>query len=227
MGSVSSMLSQYYNRDAFQRVIFTESHDADSNGAQRLPEMISPGDPWSWWAKKRSTLGAVIVLTAPGIPMLFMGQELLAGGWFDDDKMLDWSNAWRFSGITQLYRDLIHLRRNWFNTTRGLRAQNVNIFHVNDTSKVIGMHRWDVGGIGDDVVVVFNFANLAYSSYQLGFPRGGTWRVRFNSDASVYDAYFGNWPTFDIDANGDGMHGMPASSTISIGPYTALIFSQD
>jgi len=227
MGSVSSMLSQYYNRDAFQRVIFTESHDADSNGAQRLPEMISPGDPWSWWAKKRSTLGAVIVLTAPGIPMLFMGQELLAGGWFDDDKMLDWSNAWRFSGIKQLYRDLIHLRRNWFNTTRGLRAQNVNIFHVNDTSKVIGMHRWDVGGIGDDVVVVFNLANLAYSSYQLGFPRGGTWRVRFNSDASVYDAYFGNWPTFDIDANGDGMHGMPASSTISIGPYTALIFSQD
>src|SRR5690349_1402724 len=76
-----------------------------------------------------------------------------------------------------------------------LRAQNVNAFHVNDTSKVIAMHRWDVGGPGDDVVIVFNFGNQAYSSYELGFPRSGTWRVRFNSDAGVYDAYFGNWPT--------------------------------
>src|SRR5579862_6984294 len=225
MGAVSSMLGQRYN--AFQRVVFTESHDADSNGSQRVPEMISPGDPWSWWAKKRSTLGAAVMLTAPGTPMLFMGQGFLAGGWFNDDKMLDWSDAWRFSGITQLYRDLIHLRRNWFNTTRGLRAQNVNVFHVNDTSKVIGMHRWEGGGPGDDVVLVFNFGNQAYSSYALGFPRGGGWRVRMNSDAAVYDAYFGNWPTFDIDASGVGMHGMPVSGNISIGPYTAVIFSQD
>jgi 1,4-alpha-glucan branching enzyme len=89
------------------------------------------------------------------------------------------------------------------------------------------MHRWDVGGPGDDVMVVFNFANQGYSNYELGFPRGGTWRVRFNSDASVYDAYFGNWPTFDTDANGVGMHEMPTSASIRIGPYTALMFSQD
>lgn len=132
-----------------------------------------------------------------------------------------------FSGVTQLYRDLIRLRRNWFNSTRGLQAQNVNVFHVNDTSKLIAMHRWDVGGSDDDVVVVLNFANQAYSSYELGFPRGGTWRVRFNSDASVYDAYFRNWPTFDTVADGVGMHGMPTNASISIGPYTALIFSQD
>jgi len=56
-------------------VIFAESHDADSNGAQRVPEMIWPGKAESWYAKKRSTLGAAVVLTAPGIPMLFMGQE--------------------------------------------------------------------------------------------------------------------------------------------------------
>jgi 1,4-alpha-glucan branching enzyme len=227
MNSVSSMLAQRYNGNAFQRVVFTESHDADSNGSQRLPEMISPGDPSSWWAKKRSTLGAAMMFTAPGIPMLFMGQEFLLGGWFDDNKMMDWNNAWRFSGITQLYSDLIHLRRNWFNTTRGLRAQNVNAFHVNQSNKVIGMHRWEVGGPGDDVVVVFNFGNQAYSSYELGFPRAGRWRVRFNSDAGVYDAYFGNWPTFDTDANGVGMHGMPASANVSIGPYTAVIYSQD
>jgi 1,4-alpha-glucan branching enzyme len=227
MFAISSMLTQRFNGDAFQRVIFTESHDADSNGAQRLPEMISPGNAWSWWAKKRSTLGAAALLTAPGIPMLFMGQEFLAAGWFDDNRMLDWTNAWRFGGITQLYRDLMHLRRNWFNNTRGLRGQNVNVFHVNDLSKLIGMHRWDSGGQGDDVVVLLNFSTQGYPSYELGFPQGGTWRVRFNSDASVYDAFFGNWQTFDTAANGAGIQGMPFSASISIGPYTAVILSQD
>jgi len=159
--------------------------------------------------------------------MVFMGQEFLAAGWFDDDRILDWTNAWRFAGITQLYRDLVHLRRNWFNNTRGLRAQNVNVFHVNNVNKVIGMHRWDIGGPGDDVVVLLNFSNQAYSNYVVGFPRGGAWSVRFNSDASVYDAFFGNWPSFDAVASGVGMHGMPASASISVGPYTAVIMSQD
>jgi 1,4-alpha-glucan branching enzyme len=227
MNTVAAMLSQRFNADAFQRVIFTESHDADSNGAQRLPEMISPGNAWSWWAKKRSTLGAAALLTAPGIPMLFMGQEFLASGWFDDDRILDWSNAWRFAGITQLYRDLIHLRRNWFNNTRGLCSQNVNVFHVNNTDKLIGLHRWDVGGAGDDVVVLLNFANKGYSSYQIGFPRNGMWRVRFNSDSSVYDAFFGNWSSSDTPANQPGLDGMPNGASIGIGPYTAVILSQD
>lgn len=227
MNVVASMLSQRFNADAFQRVIFTESHDADSNGAQRLPEMISPGDGWSWWAKKRSALGAAAVLTAPGIPMLFMGQEFLATGWFDDDRMLDWSNAWRFSGITQLYRDLIHLRRNWFNHTRGLTAHNVYVFHINNTDKIIGMHRWDTGGPGDDVVVLMNFANRGYNDYRVGFPRSGTWRVRLNSDSNAYDAYFGNWPTYDTSTDGPSMDGMPVSASIGIGPYTAVVLSQD
>ena len=200
------------------------SHDEVVHGKNSLLHKM-PGDLWQQFANLRLLLA--YQYAHPGKKLLFMGQEFLAGGWFDDDKILDWSNAWRFSGITQLYRDLIHLRRNWFNTTRGLQSQNVNVFHVNDTSKLLGMHRWDAGGPGDDVVVVLNFANEAYSSYQLGFPRGGTWRVRFNSDANVYDAYFGNWPTFDTEAGGVGMHGMQASASVSIGPYSAVILSQD
>ena len=219
--------SQRFNADAFQRVIFTESHDADSNGAQRLPEMIWPGNAWSWWSKKRSTLGAVAVLTAPGIPMLFMGQEFLASGWFDDDRMLDWSNAWRFAGITQLYRDLIRLRRNWFNNTRGLRGQNVNVFHVNNTDKLIAMHRWDTGGAGDDVVILLNFSNRAYENYRIGFPRSGMWRVRFNSDSGAYDAFFGNWASYDTMADFPGLDNMPCSANVGIGPYSAVVLSQD
>jgi len=227
MNAVRDVIAQKYNGSAFERVIFTESHDADSNGAQRVPEMIWPGNAASWFSKKRSTLGAAVVLTAPGIPMLFMGQEFLTPGWFDDDAPLDWSNAVTFAGIVQLYRDLIRLRRNWFNNTRGLRGQNVNVHHVNNQDKVIAFHRWDQGGNGDDVIVVLNFANRGYAGYTVGFPRGGRWRVRFNSDWNGYDASFDDWLSYDTDANGPPQDFMPVSGNVGLGPYSAILLSQD
>src|SRR5947209_6983973 len=143
MNAVREALAQNFNNSAMERVIFTESHDADATtyGGRRVPELISPGLADNWFAKKRSTLGATAVMTAPGIPMIFMGQEFLAWGKFEDDKELDWANGARFAGITQLYRDLIHLRRNWFNNTRGLRGPHVNVHHVNNQDKLIAFHR--------------------------------------------------------------------------------------
>ena len=229
MNAVSGSIGQKFNGNAWERVIFTESHDADSStyGGKRLPELISPGQADSWFAKKRSTLAAAALMTAPGIPMLFMGQEFLSWGQFDDDRQLDWSNATRFPGIIQLYRDLIHLRRNWFNNTRGLRGQNVHVHHLNNSDKVIAYHRWDQGGNGDDTVVVLNFANRSYSSYHIGFPRSGRWRVRFNSDWNGYDGFFGNWASYDTDASGLPQDSMPTSADIGLGPYSAIILSQD
>jgi len=228
MGAVAGVVAQTYNGNAFERVIYTESHDADSNGQARVPEMIWPGNAASWYSKKRSTLGAVVVLTAPGIPMLFMGQEFLEDGWFHNDPQeLDWSKATTNAGIVELYRDLIHLRRNWFNNTRGLRGQSTNVFHINKGDKVLAFHRWDQGGAGDDVVVVLNFANRSYGSYTIGFPRGGRWHVRFNSDWNGYSADFGNWSSYDTEADGAPMDGMPFSANVGLGPYTAIVLSQD
>jgi 1,4-alpha-glucan branching enzyme len=228
MAAVAGVIAQMYNGSAFERVVYTESHDADSNGQARVPEMIWPGNAASWYSKKRSTLGAAAVLTAPGIPMLFMGQEFLEDGWFHNDPQeLDWSKETTNAGIVQLYRDLIHLRRNWFNNTRGLRGASTHVFHVNNADKVVAFHRWDQGGAGDDVIVVLNFANRSYGSYSLGFPRGGRWRVRFNSDWTGYSPDFGNWFSYDTDANGGPVDGMPFSGNIGLGPYTAIVLSQD
>ncbi len=227
MYSVSNVIGQNYNNDAFQRVIYTESHDTASNKGQRIPETISPGKADSWYAKKRSTLGAAVVLTAPGIPMLFMGQEFLSWADFDNTKPLDWSHANTFSGIVRLYRDLIHLRRNWFNNTRGLRGQNTHVHHINNTDKVIAFHRWDQGGNGDDVIVVVNFGNRGYQNYTIGFPRSGHWQVRFNSDWNGYDASFENWFSDGTDANGPPQDVMPTSGNVGLGRYSAIILSQD
>jgi 1,4-alpha-glucan branching enzyme len=228
MYALRDVVGQYYNGDAFQRVIYTESHDADSNGQARVPEMIWPGNAGSYFSKKRSTLGAALVFTSPGIPMIFMGQEFLESGYFHNDPQeLDWSKANTNSGILQLYRDLIHLRRNWFNNTRGLRGQHVNVHHTNNGAKVLAFHRWDQGGSGDDVVVVLNFTNQGYASYSIGFPRGGRWRVRFNSDWNGYSADFGNWFSYDTEAGGGASDGMPVSGNVGLGPYAAIVLSQD
>ena len=96
-----------------------------------------------------------------------------------------------FSGMVELHRRLIHLRRNWDNNTRGLRGGNVNVFHVNPEG-VIAFHRWDQGGPGDDVVVVANLSNRRWDSYNVGFPREGTWYLRFNSDCQGYAPEFTN-----------------------------------
>jgi len=74
-------------RRPFQRVIYSESHDEVANGKARVATEIDPHDPDSWCAQKRTTLAAALVLTAPGIPMLFQGQEFLEDGWFQDSVL--------------------------------------------------------------------------------------------------------------------------------------------
>jgi 1,4-alpha-glucan branching enzyme len=227
MWSVRDAITHSFNGgQATKRIIYTESHDEVANGQQRLPEMIWPGNASSWASKKRSTLAASIAFTSPGIPLIFQGQEFLEDGWFTAEDPLDWQKAHNYSGITQLYRDLAHLRRNWKNNTRGLRGNNVNVFHINTNDKVIGYHRWDAGGPGDDVVVVANFSGRWLQNYRVGFPRNGLWYVRFNSDWTGYSNNFGNTRTLDTSANDGAQDGMGQSASFEIGPYSAVIFSQ-
>ena len=229
MGAICGVISQRFNSNAFQRVVYTESHDevAASAGQARVPELIWPGNADSFVSQKKSTLAAALVFTAPGIPMIFMGQEFLEWGSWSDANPLDWSKAERFAGIRDLYRDLIRLRRNWYDTTRGLKGHNVNVHHVNQPDKLLAFHRWDKGGARDDVVVLANFSDRSYANYTIGFPRGGSWRVRFNGDWSGYSPAFTNASSFDTWASDSGADGMPYAGSVGVGPYTAVILSQD
>jgi 1,4-alpha-glucan branching enzyme len=225
--AVRDAIYNRYNGDAFQRVIYTESHDesAASSGKTRLVDAIAPGDAGGWYAKKRSTLGAALLFTSPGIPMICQGQEINEWIPFGDQNRMDWRKLDWFPGINLLFRDLIRLRRNWFNNTRGLRGQHVKVFHTGD-DRVIAFHRWENGGPGDDVVVVANFSNRGFQYYRIGFPRPGQWWVRFNSDWRGYSPDFGNFFSYDTVADASGLHGMPYSGNVGVGPYSAIILSQ-
>jgi 1,4-alpha-glucan branching enzyme len=213
--------------DAFKRVIYTESHDEDANGSARVPEEIWPGYADSWASKKRATLGSAIVLTSPGIPMLFQGQELVEGSWFNDEDGLDWSLRHRHAGLLRLHRDLISLRRNTVDVSRGLRGPHVEVHHVNTGSGVLGWHRWLEGGPRDDVLVLANFSTNAYPDYHVGVPRPGRWRVRFNSDWDGYDPEFETVDSLDADSEPVVHDGFPQRIGIGLGPYSAVILSQD
>jgi 1,4-alpha-glucan branching enzyme len=227
LGAVAKAIESRYDLDVFRRVIFTESHDEVANGRARVPEEIWPGKVDSWFSKKRSTLGSALVLTSPGIPMIFEGQELLEDRWFQDKVPIDWSRAEDEHGILRMYRDLIALRRNLLGVTRGLCGQNVHIYRYDDGAKIIAFHRWDKQGPTDSVVVVVNMTNQNCDGYLIGFPRAGLWKTRFNSDSYSYGPNFANHPTPDVDAHEEEVDGLPCSGKISIGPYTAVIFSQD
>jgi len=226
-GEVGKAIEHRYDEDVFKRVIYTESHDEIANGRARVPEEIWPGKVDSWFSKKRSTLGAAIVLTSPGIPMIFQGQELLEDRWFQDKDPIDWSRVEGENGILSMYRDLIALRRNRSGVTRGLCGQNIRIYHVNNEAKIIVFHRWDEQGPTDSVVVVVNMTNQNRDGYVIGFPRAGLWKTRFNSDSYNYGPNFANHPTADVEAREEESDGLPCSGEIGIGPYTVVIFSQD
>ena len=99
--------------------------------------------------------------------------------------------------------------------------------HVNKKDKVLGFHRWDRGGPGDTIVAVLNFANKLYENYEIGLPHGGTWKVRLNSDSSLYDASFGNVVCENIKAVKRGMDGVPFKGKINCAPYSFLILSSE
>lgn len=227
LSAVCRAIEHRYDLDAFTRVIYTESHDEVANGRARVPEEIWPGQVDNWFSKKRSTLGAALVLTSPGIPMLFQGQEFLEDRWFHDQDPVEWSRAEEQGGILSMYRDLIALRRNLAGITRGLCGQEVHIFHFDDAAKILAFHRWAEQGPGDSVIVVVNMTLQSREGYTIGFPRAGLWKARFNSDSYNYGPDFANHPSPDVEAQEGEFDGLPCHSQISIGPYTVVVFSQD
>jgi 1,4-alpha-glucan branching enzyme len=227
MATVAHALRHHYNGDPFQRVIYTESHDEVANGKARIPHEIAPDDNSHWAAQKRATLGAALVLTAPGIPMLFQGQEFLQGEWFQDTVPLDWDQSREFRGIVRLWRDLIRLRLDRDGVSAGLTGRHVEVRRIDEEHNIVAFHRWAEGGSGDDVVVVANFAHEPRGPYRIGFPRPGRWRLRLNTDWEGYSPDFHGFDSHDVEATEAECDGSPWSAEIAVGPYSAVIFSQD
>ena len=211
----------------FQRVVFTEAHDYvgrmnDNRG--RVPAHVHPEDPESLWARKRALLGAAVLLTTPGIPMIFQGQEMHETQSFQDETPLRWDRTNTHAGIVQAYTDLIHLRRNLGGTTPGLQGAGVGVHQIDNQNKVVAYVRWDRGGQADDVVAVANFSAVDFDrgDYVVRFPSAGTWYRRFNGDSKAYGPDFGDLGADQVEAAGE-----PPSAPVDMGKYSLQIFSKE
>ena len=215
MGKVAASITHRYN-NPFDRVIYTESHDEVANGSARVTTEIDAENPSGWDAQKRATLGAALVLTSPGMPMIFQGQEFLEDEWFRDSVPLDWEQAWNFRDITQMFRDLISLRRNLDGTSPGLEGPDTQVLAADNNAKVVVFQRSTMDG--NSVIVAANFSRFE-SQCQVTVPGGGLWKVRFNSDSQLYSQLFGNHATPDLDAQS-------GQAVVDLGPYSVAIFTR-
>jgi 1,4-alpha-glucan branching enzyme len=176
-----------------------------------------------------------LLLTAPGIPQLFMGQEFLEDKqWCPDPRHSDHLIWWgglepQPNGRTldpamgdhlRFTRDIVRLRK----MLPGLRGEGLNVFYTSDADRVIAFHRW-VQGSGQDVVVVASLSETTWWGYRIGFPSAGRWIEVFNSD--VYD----NWVNPMVAGNAGGvdpeampMHGLPASASVVIPANGVVVF---
>jgi 1,4-alpha-glucan branching enzyme len=225
---------------AWQAYNYVENHDlqldqeGDGHRQPRVPRLADPQNVHSWYARSRSRVATGLLLTAPGVPALFMGQEFLEDKlWSDSPQRSDLMIWWDgieggdadMADFHRYTRDLIQLRR----TLPALRSEPINVFHVNETARVLAFHRW-VPGEGRDVVVVLSLNESTFydRSYRLGFPLPGYWRERHNSDA--YDRFPNPWTQGNfggVTADGPPLHGLGHSAGVTVPANGLLVFARD
>lgn len=204
---------------------------AGHEGAARIARLADSADARSWYARSRSRLVAALLMTAPGIPALFMGQEFLEDkNWSDDPETGDL--IW-WDGLTatdpamrdhlRFYSDLIRLRRSY----PALRGDCARVSHASDFERALVLHRW-LEGSGQDVIVVASCDELPKHGYAIGVPSEGLWREIFNSD--VYDRF----PNRNAIGNGGSVSawreprdGFAASAALSIPANGVIVLAKD
>ena len=214
-------INHNYTGDAFDRIVFSDSHDTAANGSVRINEATTPGNAESLSARQRILLASAVALTTPGIPMLLQGQEFMQDGAFNDWKMLEWQKTEQFAGIVLAHQHLIDLRCNKYNNTAGLLGQNTQIIHRDDTNNVVAYLRSNKGGNLDDTVVIVNFGATRFDKYDLNFPYEATWRVRFNSCWKGYSVDFHETNISSIKV------GSNKKATIPLAAFSVIILSVD
>ncbi|KAF0095242.1 MAG: 1 4-alpha-glucan branching enzyme [Puniceicoccaceae bacterium 5H] len=225
-------------RHHWQAVQCLENHDVvffepgNPDRAPRLPVLADPNDPSGWYARSRCRAAMGLLLTAPGIPQLFMGQEVLETRNWSDNLILHAHHRVDWQGVAfdrhrrdfaKFLGDLLHLRRQHAAFT----AEGLRVIAVHNQDRVLAYYRF-VPGMGHEKLVVISFNHRSQYDYRLGFPVPGHWHEVFNSD--VYDHYVNPW----CQGNGGGVqtepirsNGLLQSARITIPANSVLVFSRE
>lgn len=149
-------------------------------------------------AFKRAKLGAVLLMTAVGIPLVWMGNEF--GEYNPDEEIkIDWGllENEENQSLFDYYRGLITLRKE----SHALRTNKIDFFYEDLESKVLAYIRWN--DEGSRIVVIMNFsANFLKDYVVRNFPQTISWHEWTNN--------------YDVEATGGKL-------TIDLGEYEAKV----
>jgi 1,4-alpha-glucan branching enzyme len=192
------------------------------SGGQREVRTIDPTAPHDdRFATGRTKLGNGMTLLAQGMPAILMGTEWLESNGFEQQK-IDWSKKNTYREIFDFYRDVIRLR-----TTQPefFATSPINTFHVNDGSNVLAFERFTVGG--GSYVVVANFSNTDFATYELGLPRSGNWGVLLNSEDARYRGRNVGTLQGCIPVISNPLHGFAQRTSLSIPAHSLMILQHN
>ncbi|MEH2157849.1 alpha-amylase family glycosyl hydrolase [Nostoc sp.] len=128
-------------------------------------------------AFERAKLAAALLMTAMGVPMLWMGEEFGEYQQKSQDvtkpQKINWSllSSDQNHDLFEYYQKLIALRQQ----TPALQSDNIKFFYENADEKVLAYTRWDEQN--SHVVVVANFSDQNLNQYKISdFPTAECWR---------------------------------------------------
>jgi 1,4-alpha-glucan branching enzyme len=233
-GVASSLITAAGFADAWRIVQSMENQDltyAGHSGAARVPMLADASDRRSWYARSRSRVVTSLLLAAPGIPSLFMGEEFLEDKDWSDNRQANGLIWWEgLEGTDSTMRDflrcvtdLIALRR----AQPALRAAGARVSRAQSYDRIIVLHRW-VEGQGADVIVVASLDEQPKHGYTIGLPFTGGWRELFNSD--VYDGFpnaaaVGNGGS--VQAWGGPLDGFAASASLALPANGVVVLARE
>lgn len=139
-------------------------------------------------AFRRMKMGAAILLTAPGIPMIWMGQEFgesapRTPNAYAEPQPIDWALLQNDSNknLLHYYRGLIHLHR----TMPALHLDTFEVLSIERERGIFAYKRWN--DEGNVIVVVVNIRDVYQGEVHIGnWPEDGTWHEYiYNYDVDV------------------------------------------
>ena len=181
---------------AFNVVNYIDNHDHE-----RIMNLLGEvaktfGDA----AFRRVKLGASLLLTAPGTPMLWMGEE-----WGEAiPKTIDWERiSWALlqnplnADLQRYYSGLIALRKE----THALQTNTIEPVFADAERSIIAFKRWDDGG--GIVVTLANLKDEYAGDVQIGnWPGDGKWHEYHNN--------------YDVEVQGGVLNDTLAESGVKI-----------
>lgn len=160
----------------------------DNHDQERIMWQLGEQGIFDAAAFRRMRLGAGILLTSPGIPMLWMGQEFGESApktptAYAEPQPLDWAllNNKNNHYLMKHYTGLLQLRR----TMPALHEDTFQVIHVEAERGIFAYKRWNTQG--NVVVVVVNIHDSYQGEIRIGnWPEDGTWHEYiYNYDVQV------------------------------------------